>query len=162
MENHVFNLKFLFFLLKTLFFTVKYYFICKVLFSTGKPRFRRKISVFLDINHLFHCKTAFLNFFSPENLVFDVKFLFFLLKTLFFTVKYYFICKVLFSTGKPRFRLKISVFLDINHLFHCKTAFLNFFFSRKPRFRRKISVFPVKNFVFHCKILFYMQSAVFN
>ena len=118
LENLVSDLKFLFFSIKSEFSTVKYYFRCKVHFSTRKPRFRGKISVFPVKNQFFHCKTAFLMFFSREvrfrgkisvfpdkrpsfpphngisklysleNLVFDIKFMFFPIKSEFSTVKY--------------------------------------------------------------------------
>ena len=55
---------------------------------------------------------------------------------------------------KVRFRGKIYVFPDKNHLFHCKTAFLIIFFTRKHRFRGKISVFPDKHHLFQCKMVF--------
>ena len=125
LENIVFEVKFSYHLIKTEFSRIKYYYRCKLPFSTRKPRFRVKISVFPDKNLLLHCKTAFLKFFSLENIVFDVKFTFLLIKTEFSTIKYYFRCKLLFSTRTPHFRVKISVFPDKNHLLHCKkTAFL--------------------------------------
>ena len=115
----------MFLLIKTELFHSKAAFL--IVFSSRKPRFRVleiKFLFFLIKTDLFHCKTAFLIVLPIENLVFEIKFLFFLIKTIFSTVKTAF---PIFFTRKHRFRGKISVFPDNNHLFHCKTEFLIFF-----------------------------------
>ena len=65
--------------------TVKYYFRCKVHFSTRKPRFGVETGIFITKRSFPTKKTR--NFYK-----------FFSTKTEASTVKYYFRCKVLFST----------------------------------------------------------------
>ena len=86
-----------FFSAKTQVSTVKYYFRCKVLFSTRKPRFGVKTGIFITKRSFPPNKTRnFCKVFSA--------------KTEDSTVKYYFRCKVLFSTSKPRFGVKTGTF----------------------------------------------------
>ena len=121
------------------------------IFFYRKPRFRCKISVFpcktcvfLTIQPYFRYKVLFS---SIENLVFDVKFQSFLVKTV-SDFRYI----ILFSSIE-------NLVCNVKLLsFFIKTVFLNYttrfslqstiFLYRKPRFRCKVSVFPCKNCVF--------------
>ena len=122
-ENLVLNVKFMSFFIKTVFlnYTTRFS-IQSTIFFYRKPRFRCKVSVFpckncvfLTIQPDFRYKILFS---SIENLVFDVKFQSFIVKTVLFN----------YTTA---FSIHNTIF-----------------FYRRPRFRCKISVFPCKNGVF--------------
>ena len=90
-----------FFLQKNCFLLCKILFCCRLLFSTRKTNlvFDVKILYFSLGNHLLHWKNGFLNFFYR--------------KTDFHTVKYYFSCRLLYSTRKTNlvFDVKSCIFL---------------------------------------------------
>ena len=122
-ENLVFNLKFQYFLVKTEFFTdTNGFSIYNTVFFFRKRRFQCKISVFhLQKRCFLTIQTDFpyiILFFSIENFVFDVKFQYFLAKTLFFKyTKGFSIHNAIFFCRKPRFQFKISVFPCKNGVF---------------------------------------------
>ena len=117
------------------------------------------------------------NISSIENVVFDVKFQFFIVKTVFFTIQTDFRYIILFfSIENLVFNLKFqSLFVkpfNKNSVFHCKNGVFNYtnwfsihntiFFYRKPRFRCKISVFHCKNGVFHYTTGFSIHNTIFS
>ena len=91
-------------------------------------------------------------FSSIENLVFDVKFQSFLVKTVFLTIQPDFRYIILFSSiGNLVFDVKFQYFLVKTVFFNYTNGFSIYnaiFFYIKPRFKFKISVFPFINGVF--------------
>ena len=117
-----------FFYGKTYFLHCKIIFWCRVLFSTRKTSFSMLNLVFFLENHLSPQEKRDIYFFSIEKLTF-------------YTVKYYFWCRVLFSTRKTSFSMLNLLFFLENHLFHWKIGISNFFYR--------------KTYFLHCEILFF-------
>ena len=139
-----------FFSTKTEASTVKYYFRCKVLFSTRKPRFRR----FFITKRSFPPKKN-RNFFST--------------KTVVSTVKYYFKCKVLFSTRKRRFRCYWYFYYE-TVLPTKKTRNFCMFFSAKTEVSTVKAISDVKYsflpenlvLVLKVKLVFLLRNGLFS
>ena len=131
-----------FFSAKTKVSTVKYYFRCKVLFSTENLVFGVKTGIFITKRSFPTKKTR--NFYK-----------FFYTETQVSTVKYYCRCKVLFSKRKPRFGVKTGIFITKRSFPTKKTRNFYKFFSEKTE------VSTVK-YYFRCKVLFSSRKPRFG